>query len=444
MHSDEADPPPESDRPPGRSDPADVDVTDNQPADDPLTEWLRQMVLAHNGEELADVVSRVPPHLLHGGRLQYVATGAAGPADATSTTAGAASPSVRVMQGGRAVGRLWLHGVSDPSMAPAVLGRVGGLLEGVLETLSRLDRRERSATPAAAPEAYFERLFAVAPEGIVVLDHEDRVVRANRKFEEMFGYTIEEIVGRTINELIVPPELQDQAIGLTNQVAQGTDIEEETIRCRSDGTRLHVSILGTPVIVHGDQVAVYGIYRDITAQKATEEALRRLSTTDELTGLFNRRGFFMLAEQQRHLAVRKKSELLLLYIDIDDFKRINDEFGHLEGDRVLADLGEILRSCYRESDVLARVGDGGGIMARMGGDEFVVLAFEPGPDGERILTTRLKERLAQYNRRRHAQYQVAVSIGAARLVAEADVTIDSLLAAADTLMYDAKRGRSQS
>jgi diguanylate cyclase (GGDEF)-like protein/PAS domain S-box-containing protein len=321
-----------------------------------------------------------------------------------------------------------------------VLARLGGLLEGVLESLDRLRKANAPAgVPPDAHEAYFEQLFEAAPEAIVVLDREDRLVRLNRKFEEMFGYPAAEALGRTINELIVPAEYRAEAMGLTLRVAAGGQVQEEAVRRRRDGTLLHVSILGTPVLVEGDQVAVYGIYRDITAQKETEDALRRLSTTDELTGLLNRRGFFMLAEQQRRLALRRRAEMLLIYIDIDDFKSVNDRHGHVEGDRVLADLGQLLQSCYRESDIVARVDGEVRVLARMGGDEFVVLAIDAGIEAERILTERLQQRLAAYNRARGAPYEISVSMGAVRVRPDPDASIDAVMAAADRLMYAAKR-----
>jgi diguanylate cyclase (GGDEF)-like protein/PAS domain S-box-containing protein len=314
------------------------------------------------------------------------------------------------------------------------------LLDVLAPLLAATVRRLRQ--PVTSENIYFEKLFNAAPEAIVVLDGDDRVVRANDEFQRMFGYSLEEARGRTINELIVPEEQRASAYGLTHAVARGQQVEEEAIRQRKDGSTLHVSILGTPVMAAGDQVAVYGIYRDITAQKEAEEALRRLSTTDELTGLFNRRGFFLVAEQQRRLAMRRKAELLLLYIDVDDFKLINDTWGHQEGDRVLADLAELLRKCYRDSDILARVaGVENGLLARMGGDEFVVLAVDAGEHGQRILISRLRERLAEYNKSCEGRYQVSLSVGVVRVTPEPNVTIDSLLAMADKLMYENKRER---
>lgn len=403
-------------------------------------DWQRELLLARHADELIDIVQRAPASLVSGFGLMLLLADAAGVVPQVPS----GSVGVPLHCRGRVAGVLGVRtsGAAPDADAQARIEGIATAIETALENLERLVEVQRSAGGETSLEAYFEQLFSAAPEAIVVLDREDRVVRANHKFHEIFGYTMEESVGRTINELIVPPELQAEALALTRQVAGGSQVSAEALRQRKDGTKLYASILGTPVVVHGNQVAVYGIYRDITAQKEAEEALRRLSTTDELTGLFNRRGFFMLAEQQRKVAIRAGAELLLLYIDIDDFKTVNDRFGHLEGDRVLADLGRLLQQCYRNSDIVARVNDGTGLLARMGGDEFVVLAIDAGRDGEHILVSRLRERLQEYNDSRNAPYRISLSIGAVRVAPEPDSSIDTLLAAADRLMYRDKRDQS--
>ena len=132
----------------------------------------------------------------------------------------------------------------------------------------------QTARALRVERAYLERLFESAPEAIVVLDAEDRVVRANPEFTRMFGYAHDECVGRPINALIVPPRLRDEGWSLTRQVAAGNQVATETVRHRKDGSPVHVSILGTPVALDGGQVGVYGIYRDVTERRRSEEALR--------------------------------------------------------------------------------------------------------------------------------------------------------------------------
>jgi diguanylate cyclase (GGDEF)-like protein/PAS domain S-box-containing protein len=391
-----------------------------------VLEAAQAIAIAGDESALRAVLSSLPASVTAGGRVEFVGL------DAAATNA-AAEP---VLSRGMPVGELRQTG-GDLGALPALARLVGARLDALrqLEDLRRLNEGLQ------LDRVYFEELFEASPEAIVVLDHEDRVVRANRMFETLFGYSLSEAQGRTINELIVPPDLHASGVALTRDVAAGRSVHVEAPRRRKDGTILHVSILGTPIVMQGDQVAVYGIYRDITAQKEAEEALHRLSTTDELTGLFNRRGFFLLAEQQRRLAMRKQAELLLLYIDIDDFKLINDRYGHLEGDTVLADLGNILRRCFRDSDIVARMGDESGVLARVGGDEFVILAVDAGTEGDAILTSRLRERMVRYNEDNGKPYTITLSVGAVRVTPAPDVTVDSLIAAADKLMYQNKRDR---
>jgi two-component system cell cycle sensor histidine kinase/response regulator CckA len=124
-------------------------------------------------------------------------------------------------------------------------------------------------------KAYFQQLFENSPEGIVILNREDVILDANFAFVEMFQYAREEVVGRRINEFIVPEEQDYEATNLTLRVLHNEVIATETVRRRKDGRLIHVSILGAPILLDRDQVGVYGIYRDITRQKQAEEDLRK-------------------------------------------------------------------------------------------------------------------------------------------------------------------------
>lgn len=159
-----------------------------------------------------------------------------------------------------------------------------------------------------------------------------------------------------------------------------------------------------------------------------EEKLRALSLIDELTGLYNRRRFFVLTEQFLKVAVRTKKGLLLLFIDMDNLKWINDHHGHNEGDRALIDLANILKKTFRESDIIARIG----------GDEFVVLSESTDEKGE-ILTTRLYENIKDHNDRGARRYPLSVSVGATQFDPNHPISIDKLLSKADALMYVQKR-----
>ncbi|HJU73478.1 MAG TPA: GGDEF domain-containing protein [Gemmatimonadaceae bacterium] len=179
--------------------------------------------------------------------------------------------------------------------------------------------------------------------------------------------------------------------------------------------------------------------RDLAARRNVDVALRTreqhefelraLSLVDDLTGLHNRRGFLTLAEQQIKLARRNKRELVLLFIDMDDFKLINDRFGHQEGDLALQRAARVLRSTFRDSDIIAR----------LGGDEFVVLAAETGTSASII--QRLRQELAARNETDAQRYTISFSVGAARFDPEAPPTIEELLRTADSMLYEQKRRR---
>ena len=162
-----------------------------------------------------------------------------------------------------------------------------------------------------------------------------------------------------------------------------------------------------------------------------QAALEGLSLLDELTGLYNRRGFLRLAEQHLKLAVRTKRGSLLLFVDLDGLKRINDSLGHAEGDRALEETAEILKGAFRTSDVIGRIG----------GDEFALLAIDARQDSAQRLVERLQEKLAEANQRPDRSYRLSLSIGPAMFDHQQPLSLDALIAQADAELYARKRTR---
>ena len=138
-----------------------------------------------------------------------------------------------------------------------------------------ITERKHAEEELKIQQAYLDQLFENAPEGIVLLDTEDRVLRVNGEFTRMFGYTLADAVNRPINELIVPDDRLDEGWELTYKVTHGQGVHTETVRRHKDGSRLHVSVVGAPVRIGSGQIAVYAIYRDITERKMAEEALHQ-------------------------------------------------------------------------------------------------------------------------------------------------------------------------
>jgi diguanylate cyclase (GGDEF)-like protein len=176
------------------------------------------------------------------------------------------------------------------------------------------------------------------------------------------------------------------------------------------------------------------LQRIVSERVGAEAAARTQALTDELTGLYNRRGFRALAEHQLRIARRSGGDLLLLCLDLDRFKPINDRFGHAEGDRALVEVAALLRATMRETDVVAR----------LGGDEFAVLVVDAGDATEAAILNRLHRALARRNAQPGRAYPLAATVGAARLDEDRGADLDELLASADAALYRGKRaGRLQ-
>jgi diguanylate cyclase (GGDEF)-like protein len=169
-------------------------------------------------------------------------------------------------------------------------------------------------------------------------------------------------------------------------------------------------------------------------RKKAEEVIHHQSITDELTNLFNRRGFFTLAEQQLKIAHRMGREMVLLFADLDKLKWINDNLGHAEGDQALRETAKILKNTFRKSDIIARIG----------GDEFVVLAIETPKNNAGILKDHLQARLDDYNLKEKLSYKLSLSFGVVRFDPLAPATIDELLTQADAVMYEQKKEKNSS
>lgn len=168
-------------------------------------------------------------------------------------------------------------------------------------------------------------------------------------------------------------------------------------------------------------------------QYRLQTELKNLALVDELTGLYNRRGFHALADRQLKLASRAGRGLLLFFVDLDGLKQINDLCGHAEGDRALKRAAKILKKTFRDSD----------IVARLGGDEFAVLAVEASGRSEAKITVRLRRYLREANEGEQRS-SISLSVGVAKFVPGNPISLSELMAQADKAMYLQKFSRSQS
>jgi len=159
--------------------------------------------------------------------------------------------------------------------------------------------------------------------------------------------------------------------------------------------------------------------------------LKDMSITDELTGLYNRRGFLNFGKELLKMGKRINKVVFLLYADLDGMKMINDNFGHNEGDKALKEISNILKKIFRKTDIIARIG----------GDEFVVLGIATSWIKEETLTARLQQNLEAYNAERNLSYKLSMSMGLVTFEPESPLSIQEFLDRADELMYKQKRSR---
>ena len=162
---------------------------------------------------------------------------------------------------------------------------------------------------------------------------------------------------------------------------------------------------------------------------ALQERLRILALQDDLTDLYNRRGFATLSDRHLALARRKRQSLILIAADIDGLKSINDNFGHAAGDQAVRAAANLLRSTYRSADIIAR----------LGGDEFAVFPLEASTDSAELLLERLRKNIDAYNANRVHGWKLSLSAGVAKLEATACESVQQLLEEADRALYQQKR-----
>jgi diguanylate cyclase (GGDEF)-like protein len=179
------------------------------------------------------------------------------------------------------------------------------------------------------------------------------------------------------------------------------------------------------------RVAVHPAVWSAVRHVIVERELRYLALTDDLTCLYNRRGFFAAATQQLKLARRNSQSMLLLFCDVDNLKTINDSCGHREGDLALVRAADALEEAFRDSDILAR----------MGGDEFAVLVLEASNQDEAGILHRLEKTLKMSNAS-ESRYELSLSVGVARFDPQHAVSLGELMEQADRDMYQQKRKRS--
>lgn len=301
-----------------------------------------------------------------------------------------------------------------------------------------VEELKRTTEELAASEEHYRMLTEQSSDLVRLLDLHGATTYVSPSVEQLLGYSVEEYMALPPRSLLHPDELSI-AVGIMTEIRQRTRRDGvSTYRLRhKSGEFLWFEIRwAVRRNADGAPVDVHTIGRDVTARLESErrlnayaKELKTLSLNDELTGLYNRRGFMEVAGKAHSQALNEARFAALIFIDLNGMKRINDELGHEAGDEAIRSMAAVLRSTFRDSDILAR----------LGGDEFV--AFLPDADDIATPERRLQEGLSFDNVRAGRPFVVAASVGAVRFEPTAVETLDELLQRADSLMYEQKRRR---
>jgi len=304
-----------------------------------------------------------------------------------------------------------------------------GKIIGVIGITRDITQRKQVEEALRKSHQEFASLFKSNPEALAYLDKNSNIIDINPRFTELFGYTLEEIKGRNVNEgFIHPPGIIEEGKNLDKIVLSKGYFNYETIRKKKDGNFFPVSISGSNIVIDGQVKGRIGTYIDITERKKLEKKLEKLAHFDILTGSCSRGHGLNLLEQQIKIAKRKKTPILLLYLDVDRFKEINDTYGHKEGDMVLKEVDHLFKSTLREIDIICRIG----------GDEFLLIFPESSLNDAPLIRERLNTSLKKLNQKLAKPYKIGFSIGLSVYDPFNHQPVEKLIHLADQRMYEDK------
>ena len=240
----------------------------------------------------------------------------------------------------------------------------GGLIGWIVNEVSRFQSSQEEIETALGR---YKAIVSTSEDAILSKDLQGVITSWNTAAEKLYGYAAEEVIGKSIF-MLVPKESKEDLLLLIQRVMQGISVPHyRAYRLRKDGRQIPVMLSLSPIRdLQGNVIGISSVGHDISEQVRLEEQVKEMAFHDPLTKLANRR----LLDNRISLALavnrRSRSHSALLFIDLDNFKSLNDSHGHEAGDLLLIEAAQRLKSCVREVDTIARIG----------GDEFVVLLTE--------------------------------------------------------------------
>ncbi len=290
-------------------------------------------------------------------------------------------------------------------------------------------RRKQVAEALRKSEEKYRGLFNNANDSIFIIDPASRrFLDVNDNAARRLGYTKKELLNITIDEIYMPMAFVN-GNDVTRELQEKKSVTFEHVHRRRDGSEMPVEISSRSIEYNGRQV-LQNFVRDITMQKKMEAKMREATVTDELTGLFNRHGFFTFLEKQLKLSDRTRRRISLLYMHFNNLKLINDEFGRRSGDQALVDASNIVKNSFRGSDIIGRIGK----------DRFAVLLTELSElNVENIIIRNVMDKIKTYNEQGLHNYNISFNMGVARYDPEQPCSTDKFLSLVDDLISKDKK-----
>jgi diguanylate cyclase (GGDEF)-like protein/PAS domain S-box-containing protein len=320
-------------------------------------------------------------------------------------------------------------------------------------------RRKQAEREIASQKSLLQSVLDTCTDPVVVADSSAKIILRNPAAKRSYGDALDRVsedvprvLGFYRSDETTLFSYQDLPLWRAIN-GERVDNLEMCVRPDGEGNSRWVLASSGPLLdlnakSHGGVV----FYRDVTDRKALESklanyaqklecanlelqmaktGLERVALIDELTGLHNRRGFLTLADQSLKLVARSEKPFVLIFVDLDGLKEINDKLGHNEGDRAIRDAAMVLKDGFRYSDVLSR----------LGGDEFAILMVDADASSASIVKQRLLAKVAKLNAEKQRPYLLSLSLG--MLVCDWKETspVEALLEKADALMYEDKEKR---
>lgn len=297
-----------------------------------------------------------------------------------------------------------------------------------------IERRKRSEAMLRESENKYRSIIENIEDGYCEMDDTWHIIFFNNSLCKIFNITASDLVGRNWSTILDPAMIDE--VFKTFSATLVSDTPRSGYQCKilnKDETIKHIELSLTPMHdSSGRKNGLRSIVRDVDQRARYEEKLIYLAYHDALTGLNNRKAFYERLKQALNRAKRYENELALLYIDIDKFKLVNDTYGHEAGDVLLQKVTQRLNNCLRTSDCIARIG----------GDEFVVIMNNPQQENPEVAADRIVTEISRPYTIKNALIDfITASIGISIYPKDAQ-DADTLISMADTAMYTAKEKRN--